>query len=447
MTREPHPLPRIATAVPGPKSIALSDRLTHVESRNITSREPAPPVFWEQAWNATVVDVDGNIYIDLTSGFGVAFAGHACPRVTKAIAQQAGELAHGLGDVYPPAIKVRLLEKLAEIAPGDLSVCILGSDGADAVEAALKTAALRTGRRGVLAFEGAYHGLTYGALSVTWREEFRGPFQSQLNDAVHFAPYPAGNPDPSPGSLAASLHEVEHAIARADEIGDPIGAIVVEPIQGRGGLVVPPTGFLERLRELCDGESRILIFDEIYTGIGRTGDWFACERSRVVPDILTVGKALTGSIPLSAAIGTPAVMDAWPRSTGEAIHTSTFLGNPIACAAALAQLEEIEAAELRQRATHLGQRIAERGRRMVDAGLARANRGEGLLQGIRVQDAETGLAVVRAALQRGVLLLAEGAGDVLAITPPACITGQQLDFALDVIEDCLARVQRSDVSR
>ena len=144
--------------------------------------------------------------------------------------------------------------------------------------------------------------------------------------------------DPLDGALA----EVRRLIEGAEATGAPIGAMVVEPIQGRGGIVVPPPGFLAGLRELCDEHGIVLVFDEIYTGLGRTGRWFACEHEGVVPDIMTIGKALTGMLPLSAAIGSPAVMEAWPPSTGEAIHTSTFLGNPISCAAALAQLEEIE---------------------------------------------------------------------------------------------------------
>lgn len=437
--REPFALPSLRTAVPGPRSTDLARRLSVVESRNITSTAPHPPIFWAEAWNANVADVDGNVFLDMTSGFGVAFAGHSNPAVTDAIAAQAARLAHGLGDVYPPDIKVTLLEKLASLAPGDLSVSILGSDGADAVEAALKTALIRTGRPGVVAFTGSYHGLTYGALATTWREDFRAPFQQQLNPHVWFAPYPAGAPDEEPGSLDASLGAVKECMAAAEKRGSPVGAIIVEPIQGRGGVVVPPDGFLRGLRDLCDGTTTVLIFDEIYTGMGRTGKWFASEWAGVVPDIATIGKALTGSIALSAAIGTPEVMSAWPPSTGEAIHTSTFLGNPTACAAALAQISEIERQGLLARSSYLGVRIESRTRLWVTDGLAVARRGVGLLQGVRLPSPQRGLDVVFAALQDGVLLLPDGDGSILSLTPPACIQEQQLDHALTLVESILRR--------
>lgn len=430
----------MVTEVPGPRSRALGARLGRVESRNIT---PATPIFWSAAAGAAVQDADGNIYVDLSAGFGVAMAGHANPDVAAAIARQAERLPHGLGDVYPPEIKVELLERLATLAPAGLNVTILGSGGAEAVEAALKTAVMHTGRTGVLAFEGGYHGLALGALAVTHRAEFRAPFAALLNPHVRFCPYPDGGT----GDGAAELAAVCAALAAADRAGAPIGAIIAEPMLGRGGLVVPPAGFLAGLRALCDGTDRVLILDEIYTGFGRTGRWFACERDGVVPDILVVGKALTGSVPLSAAIGTAQVMAAWPPSSGEAIHTSTFLGNPVACAAALAQLAYIEREQLVARAAALGARIRARteawARRLK---IVASVTGLGLLQGVRLRPdaagASAALAVAAAVLAEGVIVLAEGPrADVLAITPPAVITGTQLERALDVIE---AELERHD---
>jgi 4-aminobutyrate aminotransferase-like enzyme len=425
-------LPALRTPVPGPRSAALAERLARVESRNVTALDPAAPIFWCEARGAAVRDADDNTFIDLTAGFGVANAGHANPAVAGAIGRQAVTLAHGLGDVYPPDIKVTLLERLARITPGTLGTTILASAGAEAVEAALKTALLRTGRPGILAFQGAYHGLTYGALATTHRSDFRAPFEAQLFAGVRFARYPH-----AAAERQACLEEVRATLEAAERSASPVGAILVEPILGRGGLVVPPAGFLEDLRALADGAGTLLIFDEIYTGCGRTGRWFACEHEGVVPDVLVVGKGLTGSLPLSAAIGTVEAMSGWPLSTGEAIHTSTFLGNPIACAAALAQLDEIERLGLLDRATALGDQIAERteGWRSIPGVVGR--RGRGLLQGVVLSDAERGGRVIAAALRAGVLLLAEGAGEVLALTPPAVITGGQLDHALSVIERAL----------
>jgi len=396
---------------------------------------PEPPIFWAEARGAAVRDVDGNDFVDLTAGFGVATAGHAQPEVAAAIAAQAARLPHALGDVHPAEAKVRLLERLAELAPGNLSVAILGSAGAEAVEAALKTAQLATGRPGVVAFEGSYHGLTMGALAVTHRAEFRAPFQVALHTGVRFAPYPGS----APREVAAALDATARLIDEVDA-----GALIVEPVLGRGGLRVPGPGFLEGLRALCDGRRTVLIFDEIYSGFGRTGRWFACQHTGVVPDVMTVGKALTGSLPLSAAIGTPEIMAAWPPSRGEAIHTSTFLGNPVACAAALAQLEVIERDGLVARAAALGETLQTRVASWVERlDVALEPRGLGLLSGVRLADPSPGQPPPAAwlmgeALRRGVLVLPEGPrGEVLALTPPAVITAAQLDAGLDVVEALL----------
>jgi 4-aminobutyrate aminotransferase-like enzyme len=181
--------PALVTAVPGPRSRELARRLRAVESRNVTCLEPEPPIFWARAAGANVWDVDGNRFLDLGGAFAVANVGHAHPRVVRAVAEQAGRLLHGMGDVHPPEVKVELLEALAARFPGGGPArAVLGSSGADAVEAALKTAQLATGRSGVLAFEGAYHGLSYGALDVTWRAEFRAPFAARLPGRTWFAP-------------------------------------------------------------------------------------------------------------------------------------------------------------------------------------------------------------------------------------------------------------------
>lgn len=424
----------------------MAARLAAVESRNVTHVSDAGPIFWAGARGAAVRDVDGNVFIDLSAGFGVATAGHANPRVAAAIAAQAGLLPHALGDVHPADVKLRLLEALAARAPGDLSVSVLASAGAEAVEAALKTALLHTGRPGILSFIGAYHGLTYGALATTWRPDFRRPFLGQLFAGVRFAPFPSAGPGRDPeAEERRALEAVESILEEAERGAWPIGAILAEPIQGRGGLVVPTPGFLPALRRLCDGRTRLLILDEVYTGMGRSGRWFASAHWDVVPDVMVVGKALAGGVPLSAAIGSVQVMQAWPPSTGEAIHTSTFLGNPIACAAALAQIAEIEERGLVARAHEMGARIRAR----VDSWVGRlpgvaGGRGLGVLQAAVMQKhggrsaREIALRSAEAALRSGVIILAEGSGlDVLAITPPAVITSAQLETGLDVLETAI----------
>jgi 4-aminobutyrate aminotransferase / (S)-3-amino-2-methylpropionate transaminase / 5-aminovalerate transaminase len=381
----------------------------------------------------------------------VAAAGHANPRVSAAVAHQMARLPHALGDVHPSGVKVELLERLAARTPGGLGRGILSANGGDAVESALKTAVLATGRPGIIAFRGAYHGLGYGALSLNPTSRFRGPFERQLYPGVRFAPFPAlddrtsgravdGPPGAGEKRTAAALEAVRR-LARESVAGDdPVGAVIVEPIQGRGGIVVPPPDFLPGLRRVCDDLGLVLILDEVYTGLGRTGRWFACEHWDVTPDLLVVGKALAGGLPLSAVLGRAEIMAAWPASDGEAIHTSTFLGNPVACAAAMAQLDEIERLGLVQRADRLGQRAGGRFDQWVRDGVVAGHRGMGLLRAVvpagRDPAAAAGAAAARA-LQAGVLVLTEGS--VLALTPPLVITDAQLDHALDVLEAALSR--------
>ena len=341
------------------ETIAL---LRDYESRNVLFTEPdgSWPIVWERAQGVNVWDAEGEKYLDLTAAFGVAAAGHANPNVVKAGQKQMAKLLHAMGDVHPHALKAELARELSRITferwtnPPDLKTknskfktgkTIFSNSGFEAVESALKTAMLATKKTGVIAFEGAYHGLGYGALNATHRNFFRSPFQPQLREFGYFAPFPKKTSD-----LATVEFQVRHFFRR-----ERIGAILVEPIQARGGINVPPKEFLPLLRKLCDEHGALLILDEIYTGFGRTGKWFACEHSGVIPDLICLGKALTGGFPLSACVGRADIMDAaWPVSTGEAIHTSTFLGHPVGCAMALAQIKEIEKLKLPEHSAELG---------------------------------------------------------------------------------------------
>jgi len=433
-------LPDIRTVPPGPRSRALAARLATVECPDTTYLGPEFPIFWERAAGANVWDADGNRYVDLTAAFGVAALGHAHPDVSAAIATQATRLVHGMGDVHPSELKVQVAEQLAALAPGDLGVTLFGGAGFEAVEAALKTATLATGRPGFLAFEGAYHGLGYGALAATWREDFRAPFSNQLNPYVRHVPFPAGD------GAAAAMRALEHVDATlAAAAGDDLGAVLVEPIQGRAGIVVPDPSFLPGLREICTRRGRLLIVDEILTGLGRTGHWFQCDAARVVPDLLCVGKALAGGLPLSACIGTAEVMSAWGRSTGEARHTSTFLGNPLACAAALATLAALRDEDWPARVAVRGTAFGAALQRFAALPGVRAVRGTGLLWGVELvdrdgaPDARRTFAVICDALRRGVLLLGDGTHrNVLAFTPPFCLEDSVRDAALDAVGAALA---------
>ena len=320
-------------------------QLRDFESRNVTFIEAdgSWPIVWERAKGVFVWDADGKKYLDLTAAFGVAAAGHTNPKVVKAGQEQMGRLLHAMGDVHPHALKAELARELSRVTferwTGGMKTgkVIFCNSGFEAVEAALKTAILVTGRHGVVAFTGAYHGLGYGALNATHRDLFRKPFLPQMREFVRFVQFPAKTAD-----LATVEFQIRHLIRR-----EWIGAILVEPVQARGGINVPPPEFLPLLRKLCDEFSALLIADEIYTGFGRTGKWFASEHAGATPDLICLGKALTGGFPLSACVGRANLMDAaWPQSKGEAIHTSTFLGNPVGCAMALASLKELQSKRL-----------------------------------------------------------------------------------------------------
>ena len=415
-------LPKIRTEVPGPRSRALAADLRRVESPNVTYLAPDFPVFWDEAHGCLVTDVDGNRFLDVTSAFGVASIGHSHPRVIAAVQSQVQKLTHGMGDVHPSAVKVRFCERVSRLVPIPDAQLILGQNGGDAVEAALKTAVLATGRPGVLAFENGYHGLTYGALDVTARADFRAPFQSQLGGFTRHLPY------------GCSL---EHIAAHL-EAHRP-GAILAEPIQGRGGIVVPPPGWLAGLRELCSATGTLLILDEIFTGWGRTGKWFACQFDGVVPDILCVGKAMGGGLPISACVASKPLMAVWGESTGEALHTSTFLGNPLACAAGLAALSVLEDDNLPERAAAIGKLFADglRGLQAAFPGRIADVRGRGLMLGLEMASPGLALSLVPAALRQGLILLPAGDGRVLEFVPPLVITENQIAWCLETMHRML----------
>jgi 4-aminobutyrate aminotransferase-like enzyme len=430
----------IRTRIPGPRSKELAKRLKSVETSGITYLAEDFPVFWKRALGSNVEDADGNVFVDLTAAFGVAALGHSNPVIAKAIAAQAAELPHGMGDVHPPEIKVRLLEELSRLAPIERAQSILCSSGAEAVEAALKTARIHTGKAGVISFENAYHGLTLGTLAVAGIDKFREPFFDQIPSFSCRARFPGATEPVDP-----SIRELEAIIAEAEEQGRPVGAILLEPLQGRAGVIVPPPGWLKAVFDLTRRRGILLIADEIFTGFGRTGNLFAVEHDSVRPDLICVGKALTGSLPFSACIGSADVMKSWPVSEGEALHTSTFLGHPLGCAAALASIREGKRLGVVERARELGTRTLER-LRGWNLPIVKDVRGRGLMIGIELsRGSDQGLAftVARRALAKGVIVLPSSPdGNVLSITPPLTIDEAQLNWALDVVKAVLSDLSR-----
>jgi 4-aminobutyrate aminotransferase-like enzyme len=429
-------LPRIVAPPPGPRSRELSARLGELEAPGVNTVSGGvagqPSILWEEAHGATVQDVDGNLYLDMTSGFGVAAVGHAHPEVVRAVREQSEHLLHGLGDVHAHPKRVELAERLVRLAPVapeapevDLETpqVFFSISGAEAVEIALKTAVAATGRSGIVAFEPSYHGLTLGALAVTSRPEFRAPFRALLHPQVRRLPF------------ACAPERIEELL-RAGEIA----AVIVEPIVGREGVLVPPPGWLAALAGLCRAAGTVLIADEIFTGFGRTGTLFAVEAEGMRPDLLCCGKALGGGLPIAAVVGRRALFRVW-ETPGEALHTATFLANPLACAAALAVLDVLEREGLPARGARLGTVVGTRcaAWRERFPGTIAAVRGRGLLWGVELATADRAKRWSREALQRGVLLLAGGPeGKVAQLVPPLTITEAQLAAALGLLEEALS---------
>ncbi len=416
-------LPQILTTIPGQSSLEWGRRLAEVECRNTTLLADDWPVFWERAEGVNVWDVDGNRFLDMTSGFGVAGIGYGF--TGNALRAQSSELLHTMGDVHPARVKVELCEVLSEITfgrwDGSRGKCLFGNSGFEAVEAALKTAVLASGRSGILSFESGYHGLGYGALLGAGIGWFREPFEGQLARVTERLRFPREGED---------LQVFREELWKVD--GSQIGAVLVEPIQGRGGIVVPPDGFLRELREWCDLKGAVLIFDEIYTGFWRTGKMFGCEWEGVVPDLICLGKALSGGFPISVCVGSVDVMDTWPTSGGEALHTSTFLGNPMGCAMAIEAIGRYRAPETEKMVAGAAGYLKTALDGLTDLKCVKEVRGRGLMMGVELESGQRVLNAVKALLREGVIALPDGPlGDVVALTPPFGISSEETRFALE----------------
>jgi len=420
-------LPFVSSPVPGAKSLEWAARLRNVESPDTTFLSSDFPVFWTRGNGCLVYDDDGNRFLDLTSSFGVLSVGHCHPKVVEAINRQSTTLIHGMGDVHPSVVKVELLETISRFSPIPNPRIILGQNGSDAVEAALKTAYLATGKQGVVAFAGGYHGLSYGALEPTERSFFRSDFEKQRGRFTSHIPFGC---DPLILDTAINNSPI------------PVGALIVEPIQGRAGIVVPRQGWLRDIHEVCRRNGVLLILDEIFTGWGRTGSWFACDADGVVPDLLCIGKGMGGGMPLSACLGSQGLMEAaWPKSLGEAKHTYTFLGHPLACAAAVATINVLKSEGLVERSAQLGSRLLADLQSIAAAypEVIVEVRGRGLMMGIEFARPALVWQMVVSGLANGMILLPAGdRGQVLEIVPPFILTDRQAKWAVETLQRLIA---------
>ncbi len=431
-------LPQLISEIPGPRSRACAEKLRAYEARGVTWMAADFPVFWERGEGTNVWDVDGNRFLDLTAAFAVSGLGHGARVLQDAVQGQARQLLHAMGDVHPAAGKAELCEALSAITferwGAGTGRTFLGNSGSEAVEAALKTALLGTGKPGVISFEGGYHGLGHGALETSGLPYFREPFEAQLGRFGVKVPYPRRTED-----LAGVEEALEGAFRQQN-----MGCVLVEPVQGRGGEIIPPMAFLPMLRHLCDAHGVVLVLDEIYTGFHRTGRFFACEHSGVVPDMICLGKGLSGGFPISACVGKAEVMDAWPLSQGEALHTSTTLGNPLGCAMALASIAEHRKPETAEKARSAGRRLESALREISSPRIAEV-RGLGAMLGVELvredgsPDGGLAGAIMRWGLRDGLILLGGGpAGNVLSFSPPFGITDEEIAFLIEKLRDYFA---------
>jgi 4-aminobutyrate aminotransferase len=436
--------PRMVAPPPGPKARALIERDKGVAS---TSYIKEYPLVVARGAGAMIEDVDGNRYLDFMAGIAVASTGHAHPQVVAAINDAASRFLHVCGTDFYYESMTALCERLARVAPGRSKKRVfLTNSGTEAVEGAIKLARNATRRPALVAFDGAFHGRTYGAMSLTSsRSAQRAGFEPLLPSVYH-VPYAnryrcqhCSGRNAEPACTLACVRTIETELFTRRLDPSDVAAIFVEPVQGEGGYVVPPPGFLSALRELCDTHGILLVFDEVQSGIGRTGRMFACEHEGVEPDVLLAAKGLGSGMPIGAIIARESVMK-WERGA----HGSTFGGNPVCCAAALATLDLVERG-LAENARVMGTRLLAAMNRLAERhSLIGDVRGLGLMVGVElVQDRMTReparevlQELVQRAFRRGLLVLGAGRSS-LRLAPPLVIDEYDVDTAVGVIDEIL----------
>ncbi len=443
--------PRIIVKPPGPKAKELLEEQKRVDSRAVYYPTVIPTA-WDEGKGATLKDVDGNIYIDFVAGISVLNVGHSNPYVVEAVKRQLDKLTHAL-DIPTPQ-RIELIEKLVQIAPaglkGNSKILFGGPTGSDAIEGALKIAKFNTKRHTFLAFHGAYHGMTGGALSVTSKKAFRTGYLPLFPD-IHFAPYaycyrcPFGKEYPE--CEMQCVHYVEYLFRDPESgLADP-AAIIVEPIQGEGGFIVPPDGYLKELRRICDENSVLMIVDEIQTGFGRTGKMFACEYDDVTPDVMTIAKAVGGiGLPLSGCVMRKG-LDTWEPGG----HLGTFRGNVLACVAGLAAISFTEEKGLVERSDREGAYMLKRLKDLQEETKTIGDvRGKGMMVAAEfVEDNRTKKPAIELVkkiqlkcLERGVLVWKAGHWpNVIRFMPPLVITHEHIDKGLDAFSDAVKEAE------
>ncbi len=437
--------PRIKRPLPGPKARAIIRRDRELLSPSFTRSYPLVAAKGEGVW---MKDPDGNVFLDFTAGIAVTSTGHCHPAVVRAIKKQADKLLHMSGTDFYYDGQVKLAEKLAELAPGKFKKRVFFTNsGTEAVEAAFKLARYKTRREKMISFFGAFHGRTMGALSLTGsrirQKENFGPLVPGVTHVGYGYCYRCPYHLEYPSCNIDCVDYIEHTLFKRTVPPNEVAAIIVEPIQGEGGYVVPPPGYHERLRALTKKYGILLIADEVQAGMGRTGKMFAIEHWGVEPDIITLAKGIASGLPLGAMIARADLMDWEPGS-----HANTFGGNPVACAAALETIRLLENGLLRNSAKvgdYLKSRLQELARQFPLIGDVR---GQGLMVGVElVRNLETREPAARErdqiiakAFRRGLLLLGCGESSI-RFSPPLVVKQGEVDIAVKILEKCFKEIR------
>ena len=440
-------LPRLITELPGPNAKRIVEEDAKFVSPSYTRDYP---LVAKRGHGATIEDVDGNTFLDFAAGIAVCATGHCHPGVVAAVQKQAAELIHMSGTDFYYEGMPELAKKLCQIAPGAESKRVyFGNSGAEAVEAAIKLAKYHTGRDKIVAFHGAFHGRTMGALSLTAsRAVQRKGFGTLLSGVFHM-PYPdtyRGTYGVRPGCASADcLSYLENELFRRRVDPEEVAGIFIEPIQGEGGYIAAPTDFLQGLQRICRKYGILLVADEVQSGMGRTGKWWAVDHAGVEPDIICVAKGIASGLPLSAIIARASVMNWKPGA-----HASTFGGNPVCIAASLATIKLLEDGYM-ENARKMGEYIMQRTSQWAkNFKIVGDVRGKGLMIGIEmVRNQQTKEKapdlrnlIVQLAFQKGLLIL--GSGDTtIRFCPPLIIDEQQADFAIRTMEECMREAEKS----
>src|SRR5262245_10902020 len=432
-------VPHLRTEVPGPNARQLLERDTAAVSPSYTR---AYPLVVDQGSGAVIRDVDGNLFLDFAAGIAVCTTGHCHPEVVAAIRDQAGKLIHMSGTDFYYAPQIELAEALVALAPGSSAKKVFFcNSGAEAIEAALKLARHHTDRSRVVAFFGAFHGRTYGAMSLTASKlQHRRGFSPLVPD-IHHVPFPRNCGECATLADCGCVSEIEEVLFRRTAPPDEVAAIFIEPVQGEGGYHPAPPQFLRALRDLCDRYGILMVADEVQSGMGRTGMMFAVEHAGVEPDIICLAKGVASGLPLGAIIAKAEVMD-WPPGS----HASTFGGNPVACRAALATIDLLKREYMANAGTR-GHQLRSGLRDLTERHECLAHvRGLGLMTAVDVitdsgdYDPKGREAVIEAAFHRGLLLLGCGESGV-RFCPPLCVTEEQIITCLRILDEVVSEVR------